>query len=409
MNKPIKRPGGYWGTKTDFDVVMEKIRAIGPILEENANESEELGRLNPATFDALKSLRMSHIFATEENGGAQFSPSQGMKLIEAITYYNGSAGWISMVHACVTAMGAAFLPDSAIAKLFAPGTENRMSGQGTPTGMLKKVDGGYLLTGKWSYGSGMYHATWSHNAALVDDGTGKPAKDEKGNVIVLCAHAPVEKHGLLGNWDVLGLKATGSIDYDAKDVFIPSDYVFPILTAEPQRLKEFFSIGVVGLAAIGHSGWAIGISRRMLDEMAKFARTKTGRAGLLGESDKFWFDYGRAEARVRAARAFLFEVWGEVEASIEDGNRVSTRQISLIHLAKSEVHEAGVEACQFAYRAAGGASLRDGVMQRAFRDIMTGVNHFTLNPNIVSAAGREVGGVWSDRIWQFYDLIPKQA
>ena len=56
MNKPIKRPGGYWGTKTDFDVVMEKIRAIGPILEENANESEEIGRLNPAIFDALTLL-----------------------------------------------------------------------------------------------------------------------------------------------------------------------------------------------------------------------------------------------------------------------------------------------------------------------------------------------------------------
>jgi alkylation response protein AidB-like acyl-CoA dehydrogenase len=409
MNKPVKSPASYWGTKTDFNALMERIKAIGPILEENAAESEDLGRLNAATFEALKSLRMSHIFAAEENGGAQFSPTQGMKLIEAITYYNGAAGWISMVHACITAMGAAFLPDSAIEKIFAPGTENRMSGQGTPTGMLKKVDGGYLLTGKWSYGSGMYHATWSHNAALVDDGTGKPAKDEKGNVIVLCAHAPVEKHGLLGNWDVLGLKATGSIDYDARDVFIPDDYVFPIMTAEPQRLKEFFSIGVVGLAAIGHSGWAIGASRRMMDEMATFARGKTGRSGLLGESDKFWFDYGRAEARVRAARAFLFEVWGEVEASIEAGHRVSTRQISLIHLAKSEVHEAGVEACQFAYRAAGGAALRAGVMQRTFRDMMTAVNHFTINPNIVGAAGRELGGVWSDRVWQFYDLIPKQA
>jgi hypothetical protein len=90
------------------------------------------------------------------------------------------------------------------------------------------------------------------------------------------------------------------------------------------------------------------------------------------------------------------------------GQRVSTRQISLIHLAKSEVHEAGVEACQFAYRAAGGASLRAGVMQRVFREMMTAANHFTINPNIVGAAGREVGGVWSDRTWQFYDLIAKQ-
>jgi alkylation response protein AidB-like acyl-CoA dehydrogenase len=313
-----------------------------------------------------------------------------------------------MVHACIGAMSAAFLPDSAIARLFGGDTDNRFSGQGTPTGMLKKVDGGYRLNGKWSYASGIHHATFTHTAALLDDGNGQPAKDEKGNVVVLCAHAPVDNHGLLGNWNVLGLQGTGSIDYDAKDIFIPDDMVFPIMTAEPQRQKEFFSLGVVGLAAIGHSGWAIGASRRILDEMSKFAVTKTGRAGLLGESDKFWFDYGRAEARVRAARAFLFEVWRDIEASIEAGKRASTRQITLVHLAKSEVHEAGVDACHFVYRAAGGASLRDGVMQRTYREMLVAANHFTINSNIVGAAGREIGGLWADRVWQFYDLVEKK-
>ena len=408
MNKPIKSTGSYWGTKADLAGLLAYVDKIGPILEQNAEENDKLGRLNDATMEALTPLRMSHIFAAEDIGGAQLSPTQGLKLIDAVAYYSGTAGWISMVHACIGAMSAAFLPDSAIERLFAPGTDNRFSGQGTPTGMLKKVEGGYLLNGKWSYASGMYHATYSHSAALVDDGTGAPAKDENGDIMVLCAHAPVAAHGLLGNWDVLGLRGTGSIDYDAKDVFIPEDMVFPILTAEPQRLKEFFSLGVVGLAAIGHSGWAIGVTRRMMDEIAKFARSKTGRSGLIGESDKFWFDFGRAEARVLAARAFLFEVWGDIEASIEAGQRVSTRQISLVHLAKSEVHEAGVDACQFATRAAGGASVRAGVMQRIFREMMTATSHFTINPNIVGAAGREIGGVWSGRKWQFYDLIEKK-
>ncbi|MCZ7497325.1 acyl-CoA dehydrogenase [Agrobacterium tumefaciens] len=408
MNAPLKHGKAYWGTRTSFASLLERVREIGPVLEENARDSEKLGRLNEPTFDALKTLRMSHIFAGEDIGGAQLSPTQGLQLIEAITYYSGAAGWVSMVHACIGAMSAAFLPDTAISRLYGGEVDNRFSGQGTPTGMLKKVDGGYLLNGKWAYGSGIHHATFTHSAALLDDGNGQPAKDENGDVIVLCAHAPVGDHELLGNWDVIGLQATGSIDYAAKDVFIPEDMVFPILTAEPQRMKEFFSLGVVGLAAIGHSGWAIGASRRILDEMAKYAVTKTGRPGLLGESDKFWFDFGRADARVRAARAFLFEVWQDIEASIEAGNRVSTRQISLVHLAKSEVHEAGVEASQFVYRAAGGAALRYGVIQRTYREMLTATSHFTINPNIVGAAGREIGGLWSERIWQFYDMIEKK-
>ncbi len=408
MNKPLRHDATYWGTRTDFDAMLRQITDIGPVLEANATDNEQLGQLNAPTFEALKPLRMSHIFAAEAIGGAQLSPTQGLTLIDAITYHSGAAGWVSMVHACIGAMSAAFLPDTAIDRLFRAGEDNRFSGQGTPTGMLKKVDGGYLLNGKWQYASGIYHATYTHTAALLDDGTGKPAHDENGNIIILCAHAPVEDHALLGNWDVLGLRGTGSIDYAAKDVFIPDDMVFPIMTAEPQRQQEFFSLGVIGLAAIGHSGWAIGASRRMMDEIATYARGKTGRAGLIGESDKFWFDYGRAETRVRAARAFLFEVWRDVEASIEAGQRVSTRQLSLIHLAKSEVHEAGAEACTFAYRAAGGTSLRAGTMQRIFREMMTAVQHFTIGPNIVGSAGRELGGVWSDRKWQFYDLIEQK-
>lgn len=408
MNAPLRHDTSYWGTKTDFAALMAQIDAIGPILEANADENERLGKLNDATFAALKPLRMSHIFATESLGGAQMSPTQGLALIEAITYRSGAAGWVSMVHACIGAMSAAFLPDTAIARLFAEGEEPRFSGQGTPTGMLKKVEGGYLLNGRWQYASGIYHATYTHTAALLDDGTGKPATDEKGNVIVLCAHAPVEKHEFLGNWDALGLKGTGSIDYGAKDVFIAEDMVFPILTAEPQRLKEFFSLGVVGLAAIGHSGWAIGAGRRAMDEIAAYARAKNSRPNLTTDSDKFWFDFGRAEARVRSARAFLFEVWRDVEATVEAGKRVSTRQISLIHLAKSEVHEAGVEACTFAFKSAGGTSLRNGTIQRLFREMMTANNHFTCAPHIVGFAGRDIAGIWSDRVWQFYDLIEKK-
>jgi hypothetical protein len=47
-------------------------------------------------------------------------------------------------------------------------------------------------------------------------------------------------------------------------------------------------------------------------------------------------------------------------------------------------------------------------MQRIYREMLTAANHFTINPNIVTAAGREMGGIWSDRKWQFYDLIEKK-
>ena len=82
-----------------------------------------------------------------------------------------------MVQACIGAMSAAFLPDRSAERLLAPGTYNRLSGEGLPTGMLKKVDGGHTLNGEWSDVSGFYHVTNTHSAALLDDGTCRPAHD----------------------------------------------------------------------------------------------------------------------------------------------------------------------------------------------------------------------------------------
>lgn len=397
---------GYWGKHSPAQTdLLSRIDGIGPILDAEAAQGDDDGQLTQKAFDALTPIRMSHIFVPESLGGMQLSPTRGLELIERITYHSGAAGWVSMVYACIGAMSAGFLPDTAVSNLFGGKDDNRFAGQGTPTGMLKRVEGGYLLTGKWSYGSGLSRATWSHSAALLDDGNGKPALDDKGNAIVLCAHAPVEKYEQIGNWDVLGLRATGSIDHTAKDVFIPEDYVFPIMTAKPLRVEEFYSLGVVGLAAVGHSGWAIGAARRMLDELETYARPKVGRPGLVGASEHFHIELAKHEGRVRAARAFLFEVWRDVEATIEGGNSVTTRQLSLIHLAKSEVHEAGAEACNFAYRYAGGTSLRQGPMQRVFREMMTATQHFTIGQNILAHVGRDLLGQAEGQVWQFYDLI----
>ena len=315
MNKPMQHRAGYWGTKTDFASLLDHVRKIGPILEANAEANDELGRLNEATFEALKPLRMSHIFATEEIGGAQLSPTQGLELIEAITYHSGSAGWVSMVHACIGAMSAAFLPDSAIERLYAPGTENRFSGQGTPTGMLKKVDGGYLLNGKWSYASGIYHATHTHTAALRRrrhrpagqgrqrrcDRAVRPRRGRQAR-----ASGQLERAGAAGHGQHR-LRRQGCVHPRRHGVPDPDGRAAaPEGVLQPRRRRPG-----------GHRPLRLG-DRRVAphaDEIAGFARAKTGRAGLLGESDKFWFDFGRAEARVRAARAFLFEVWRDVEAS----------------------------------------------------------------------------------------------
>ena len=119
------------GSRDDQSDLLAPITAIGPILQARADANDDLDGLNAETFDALKPLRMSQIFAPKAWDGAQMSPTRGLELIAAITYQSGSAGWVSMVPASIGAMSAAFLPDTAVPRLFAAaGTDKRFSGLG---------------------------------------------------------------------------------------------------------------------------------------------------------------------------------------------------------------------------------------------------------------------------------------
>ena len=139
-----------------------------------------------------------------------------------------------------------------------------IAGQGTRPGTAAPQDGGFLLSGSWSFASGIKHATHIHTLGLIE-GTDEP------RIFVL----PVGKATLIDNWDVLGLRATGSIDYRIDNVFVPEAYTHFAAAQTPRRGGPLFNIAVIGFAVLCHSGWACGIGRRLLDELA--AKVRGGR------------------------------------------------------------------------------------------------------------------------------------
>jgi indole-3-acetate monooxygenase len=166
-----------------------------------------------------------------------------------------------------------------------------------------------------------------------------------------------------------------------------------------------YRIGIIGFAAICHSGWACGIGRRLLDEIAAKVRGGIGRAGTQASSETFHEEYAKAEAKYRAARALVYDAWGSVDESLDRGEPLTTRQHTMIRLAMANITWTCKDVADFAYKSAGTVALRAGTIQRLYRDMQAGTQHITSAPPVIRNAGRELAGLADGKRWLFLDLV----
>ena len=111
---------------------------------------------------------------------------------------------------------------------------------------------------------------------------------------------PVGQATLIDNWDVLGLRATGSIDYTIDSVFVPDAYTHFAVTEAPKRGGALYTHRHHRLRGdLRIRAGRCGLGRRLLDELAKKVHGGVGRAGTLAESESFHEQYARAEATYR--------------------------------------------------------------------------------------------------------------
>ena len=102
---------------------------------------------------------------------------------------------------------------------------------------------------------------------------------------------------------------------------------------------------------------------------------------------------------MRASRAFAYEAWRDIEATLDRGEEPGTRQITLARLALNYATSAIAEVCAFAYHYGGGVALRDGILQRCFRDMHAGIQHATTSTGILRECARELLGVAPGKVW----------
>ncbi len=194
--------------------LAERVQRVANLARDNAAKSEELGQLAPPVVDAMHKEGLLGMWVPKAvRGGLELDPLASLEVIEKVAYGDPSAGWVLMAASLAIGTGAAYLKDDAVKEMFGGDRLPVIAGQGTRPGKAVPKNGGFNLTGAWSFASGIKHGTHIHTLGLID-GT------NEARIFVF----PVGKAKLIDNWDVLGLRATGSIDYTTNDVFVPDAY-----------------------------------------------------------------------------------------------------------------------------------------------------------------------------------------
>jgi alkylation response protein AidB-like acyl-CoA dehydrogenase len=375
--------------------LVARSKNVATIADEHADWGDKEGCLAEPVVEALHREGLFGMWVPRSlRGGAELDPVSSLQVLENVSYGDPSAGWVLMAAALAIGTGAAYLEDSAVSELFAGNRLPVIAGQGTRPGKAVPADGGFVLSGSWSFASGIKHGTHIHTLGIIET-TGEP------RIFVL----PVGRAKLIDNWDVMGLRGTGSIDYTIDRVFVPEAYTHFAVTETPRRGGSLYTIGIIGFAVMCHSGWACGIGRRLLDELTAIVRSKIGRAGSVGDSDSFQEAYANAEAKYRSAKAFIYESWQGVTDTLNRGEKPSLRQNTLVRLALANATWSMLEVCAFVYKTAGTVALRAGTLQRLFRDMNAGTQHITSAPGAIRATGRELAGLAPGKRWLFLDLV----
>ena len=379
--------------------LMKSGRELAPLIRRYADYGDEHGRLAPEVVEAFNHVGMFGMWVPEALGGAELDPLSSLELCELVAYEDASAGWVLFTGAVGIAMPATYLPDAGAARFFGGDYIPAGCGMGTMPGKAVQTAGGYRLSGSWTFASSAPYAACITTLGVVEG---------SGEIRIFIV--PVEDVTLdPDSWDVMGLRGTGSLDYHMRDVFVPNECSYPALMDEqPVRGGPLGRLGLVQTSLIGHTGWALGVGRRLLDEFGERMRKKAGRAGAQSGSDSVHEQYANAEAQLRAARALAHEVWADVWASLTRGEALSRRQGSLIRLALNNATWSAHKVGEFVYVAGGTTGLRPGPIQRFYRDLHAGTQHVTSAPPLLRSVGRELAGLVEGQHWSYIDLVNDQ-
>ena len=328
-----------------------------------------------------------------EYGGLEVHPKTLIEVIKLIASGDGSAGWNVMIGA-TTGLLSASLPENFAREIYGSGPGSLTVGVTAPLGKADKVDGGYLVTGRWPFASGCQNADWICGGCLLFEHDEQRIND-KGTADIHLMLFKASDVQIEDTWRVTGLRGTGSHHFNVKEQFVPEGRSV-VLGGRALIKRPLYQFPMLGLLALGVSAVSLGIGYHALDAFKELAGVKkpTGSRRTLIERPLVQADVAKSIADLRSAESLIKEVIDEAWIVAESGERLSRQIKADLRLAAVNATHRSVAAVDRLYQAAGGSSIyEDSPLQQCFRDVHVTTQHIMVAPPVYEVTGRVALGL----------------
>ncbi|WP_068081305.1 acyl-CoA dehydrogenase family protein [Novosphingobium rosa] len=342
-------------------------------------------QIDAETVEAMKAAGVYRALVPARFGGDEKSPADFLRLIEAISARDGSAGWVASFG--VSHMYLASLPEATLTSLYADGPDVVFAGAIFPPQPAVAVDGGYRVSGRWPFGSG------SPGASLI--GVGIKVEGAAASGLPRMAVMPADKVRIAPNWDVMGLRGTGSHDLVVEDVFVPEAWTF-VRGAPPTIDLPAYRYPSMALAAQVLAVVGLGVARAALDLMAQMAGKRASITGapVMADRANVQVALAKGEGEWQATRAWFYDVTEQAYAKVLAGDTPSREEVTLIRMAATQAARTGADVTRLMFEQAGTAGIfNNHPFSRLLQDALVVNQHAFLNEATWQSAGKSLLGL----------------
>lgn len=375
-----------------FGDVQARVRTLKPLIQASKAEAERLKHLPDAVAAAFVAHDLYRVLVPQDLGGAGFDPLEYFDLCEELAAYDGSAGW-NFALASTTSPLVGMLPPGRLKSFFGE-PDCAIAGTVGPSGTAVKADGGWRLSGRWSWMSGVHQAKWVILGAIVQE-NGAPRTNADGAPDIRQFLVPKDPECVLDIWDVGGMRGTGSTDYACENAFASEEMWVQAFSGKSNHPDPIFRLPFtffgLGLCAV-----ALGTARPSVDGLKQLAASKVSAVSrrTLRDQPQAHYVVAKSEALLRSSRLYVRECFSAIWSALQSGAPITLPMRARTRGAYVHAAESALEAVQLCYRAAGGSALWEkGPFEQALRDVNAVACHVTMQEALMEEAGRVELGV----------------